>query len=198
MSENENKVHFDLTNVYVSPLTLDLTEGTYTFGTPKRLPGAISMDLAAEGESVKLRADAMDYYVTNSNNGYSGDLNVAMVPDWFRAEYLGDSITDTDKVLVESALAEPKPFAMLYEFLGDKAHRRHVLYNATAARPNITAENKDNQREPDTETLSLTVSPLPGGMVKASTTADTPETVYNGWTTAVWVKDSGTAAASGT
>lgn len=190
MSANENKVHYDLTNVFVAALTLDLTEGIYSFAEPKRLPGAISMDLSAEGESVKLRADAMDYYVTNSNNGYSGDLNIAMVPDWFRAEYLGDTISKTDKVLVENALAEPKPFALLYEFLGDKAHRRHVLYNVTAARPNIVAENKDNQREPDTEAMTLTASPLPDGMVKASTTADTPEAAYNNWNTTVWVRDS--------
>ena len=54
----------------------------------------------------------------------------------------------------------------------------------------MAGENKDNQREPDTEALTITASPLPDGGVKASTTADTPETVYNNWTKAVWTKDS--------
>ena len=192
MANTDNKVHYDLTNVHVASLTIDLEGGTVSFGTPKRLLGAISMDLSAQGEQVKLRADGIDYYVSNSNNGYSGDLNIAMVPDWFRQEYLGDTLSEKDKVLVESAQAEPKPFALLYEFFGDASHRRHCLYNTTAARPNIKGENKDNQKEPDTESLSLTSLPLPDGKVKASTTAETPQAVYDGWNKAVWVKDTTT------
>ncbi len=189
MDNTENKVHYDLTNVYVAPLTFDLETGEVTFGVPKRLIGAISMDLSAQGEQIKLRADAMDYYVVNGNNGYSGDLNMAMVPDWFREEYLGDTLSQQDKVLVENAQAETKPFAMLYEFLGDKSSRRHCLYNVTASRPNIKGENKENQKEADTESMTMTALPLPNGYVKASTTKDTPQSVYDNWTKAVWVKD---------
>ena len=189
MDNTENKVHYDLTNVYVAPLTFDLETGEVTFGVPKRLIGAISMDLSAQGEQIKLRADAMDYYVVNGNNGYSGDLNMAMVPDWFREEYLGDTLSQQDKVLVENAKAETKPFAMLYEFLGDKSSRRHCLYNVTASRPNIKGENKENQKEADTESMTMTALPLPNGYVKASTTKDTPQSVYDNWVKAVWVKD---------
>ena len=193
MSATDNKVHYDLTNVYVASLTIDLEAGSVTFGTPERLLGAISMDLSAQGESVKLRADGMDYYVSESNNGYAGDLNVAMVPDWFRQKYLGNTLSEKDKVIVEDANAEAKPFALLYEFKGDAAHRRHCLYNTTAARPNIKGENKDNMKEADTEALSMTALPLPDGKVKASTTADTPASVYENWNKAVWVKDTTSA-----
>lgn len=58
---------------------------------------------------------------------------------------------------------------------------------------NIKGENKDNQKQPDTETLPLTSVPLPDGKVKASTTAETPQAVYDNWTKAVWVKDTTTA-----
>lgn len=193
MSTTDNKVHYDLTNVYVAPLTIDLDAGTVSFGTPERMHGAISMDLAAQGDVIRLRADAMDYYVTYGNNGYSGNLNLAMVPDWFRQEYLGNTLSEKDKVLVENAQAEHKPFAMLFEFLGDKNHRRHVLYNCTANRPNIKGENKENQKEADAESLALTSSPLPDGNVKASTTAETPTAVYEGWNKTVWVKDTTTS-----
>lgn len=193
MSTTDNKVHYDLVDVHVASLTLDLETGTVSFGTPKALLGSISMDLSAQGEQVKLRADGMDYYVTNSNNGYSGNLNLAMVPDWFRQEYLGDTLSEKDKVLVENSQVEPKPFALLYGFKGDAKNRRHVMYNCTANRPNIKGENKDNQKQPDTETLPLTSVPLPDGKVKASTTAETPQAVYENWTKAVWVKDTTTA-----
>lgn len=195
MENTENKVHYDLQNVHVAPLTIDMDSGGATFGTPERLLGSISMDLAAQGDTVKLRADGMDYYVTDSNNGYAGDLNVAMVPDWFRQKYLGNTLSEKDKVLVENADATTKAFALLFEFKGDISHRRHCLYNVTAARPNIKGENKDNMKEPDTETLALTALALPGGMVKSSTTAETPKAVYDNWNKAVWVKD--TAAEGG-
>lgn len=190
MSANDNKVHYDLANVHVALLTIDVSTDApvITFGTPKKLPGAISMDLSAQGNVIKLRADSMDYYVVNDNLGYSGDLNIAMVPDWFRQEYLNEEMDETAKVLTENSNKNPNPFAMTFEFAGDAAHRRHVLYNVATSRPNIHGENKDNQKEPDTDTLSLTASPLPGGRVKASTTKETPAEVYSAWNTKIWEK----------
>lgn len=193
MANADNKVHYALTNVYIATLEMDMEAGTVTFGNPKRLLGAVSMDLSAQGDVIKLRADGMDYYVVNSNNGYQGDLNIARIPDWFRSDILGDTISATDKVLVETTTQEPKAFAMLFEFLGDVKGTRHVLYNCAASRPNIKGENKDNLKDPDTDTLSLTASPLQDGKVKASTTAETPENVYKNWFQKVWEKDSGTA-----
>ena len=193
MANADNKVHYALTNVYIATLEMDLETGTVTFGNPKRLLGAVSMDLSAQGDVIKLRADGMDYYVVNSNNGYQGDLNIARIPDWFRSDILGDTISATDKVLVETTTQEPKAFAMLFEFLGDVKGTRHVLYNCAASRPNIKGENKDNLKDPDTDTLSLTASPLQDGKVKASTTAETPVDVHKNWFQKVWEKDSGTA-----
>lgn len=193
MANADNKVHYALTNVYIATLEMDLETGTVTFGNPKRLLGAVSMDLSAQGDAIKLRADGMDYYVVNSNNGYQGDLNIARIPDWFRSDILGDTISTTDKVLVETTTQEPKAFAMLFEFMGDVKGTRHVLYNCAASRPNIKGENKDNLKDPDTDTLSLTASPLQDGKVKASTTAETPDNVYKNWFQKVWEKDSGTA-----
>lgn len=192
MGNETNKVHYDLIDVHVAPLTIEA--GKVTFGVPKALPGSISMDLAAQGNTVKLRADGIVYYQSASNNGYDGSLNLAMVPDWFRQEYLGEILTETDKVQVENAEAESKPFALLYGFKYDKKQRRHVLYSCLANRPGIKGENKENQKDPDTESLPISAVPLPGGDVKASTTADTPDTVYSGWMTAVWQRP---AAAEG-
>lgn len=88
MAETEkNKVHYDLQNVYVAPLTLDDSDAV-TFGTPERLYGAVGMDLSAQGDTTTLRADGINYYVNTSNQGYQGDLTLAMVPDWFRERYL--------------------------------------------------------------------------------------------------------------
>lgn len=193
MSEmtDSNKVHYDLVDVHVAALTI--TDGVASFGTPEPLQGSISMDLAAQGDTIKLRADGMDYYVTYSNDGYSGNLNLAMVPDWFKAAYLGHSVSEKDKVLVENSNAEHKPFALLYGFKGDKKNRRHVLYNCMGGRASVKGDNKDRMKEADTESLPITATPLPDGMVKASTTESTPDTVYANWTKTVWVKDTASA-----
>ena len=122
MSEtiDKNKVHYDLQYVFVAPLTLDDSDSP-TFGSPKRLNGAIGMDLSAQGDPVTLRADGINYYVNTSNQGYQGDLTMAMVPDWFRAEFLGQTVSTKDKVLVENAKTDqPKAFALIYEFQGDR------------------------------------------------------------------------------
>lgn len=189
-AEETNKVHYDLTNVYVAKKTAG--GDTPAWDTPKRVHGAVSMDLSAQGDTSKFRADGMDYYVTASNNGYEGDITFAMVPDWFRQEILSDTLSEKDKVLIESAKAEPAEFALIYEFLYDKKKRRHVLYSCIATRPNIKGENKDSQRDPDAESMTITASPLEDGKVKASTTEATPDTVYNGWVAAVWTADTTT------
>jgi phi13 family phage major tail protein len=189
MPDAKNKVHYDLTNVHVASVT-DGEDGV-TFGTPKRLVGAVSMDLSAQDQQTVLRADGVNYYVFNGNQGYEGDMTVAMVPDWFKAEYLGQTLSSKDKVLVENAVTgKAKPFALLFEFLGDAKNTQHVLYNCLAARPSVTGENNDNQGTPDTEAMTLTVSPLLDGRVKASTTDDTPDEVRKAWTTKVWTADS--------
>ena len=186
-----NKVHYDLVDVHVAPLTF--TDGVPSFGTPEPLTGSISLDLSAQGSSVALRADGIVYYRSDSNNGYSGALNLAMVPDWFKVKYLGEILTADDKVQVENAEAEHAPFALLFGFKYDKKNRRHVMYNCMASRPNVKGENKDNQKDPDTESMTVSAVPLPNGDVKASTTADTTDAVYTGWYKSVWQR----AAAEG-
>ena len=184
-----NKYHYDLTNVHVAELMTDDADEGATFGTPERMPGAVSMDLSAQGEIFKFRADGMDYIVSENNQGYEGSITFAMVPDWFRQKYLSNRVSENNKVMTETANGESKKFALLYEFKGDKQNRRHVLYNCIATRPNIKGENKENPKEPDTEELTITAPPIANGDVKSSTTSDTPKEVYDGWFKNVWTKD---------
>lgn len=103
----------------------------------------------------------MAYYVTSANDGYSGDLEIAVIPDSFRKDVLQETEDDTDKILVENVNAEPKPFALLFEFAGDQKAVRHVLYNCAATRPSLTGATTTNTKEPSTETITITASPSP-------------------------------------
>ena len=54
----------------------------------------------AEGETNTFYADNTAYYVTNTNNGYTGELEMAEVPDWFETEYLG-AVASQEGLVVE-------------------------------------------------------------------------------------------------
>lgn len=181
----ENKVKYNLKNVHYAPLTVG-ADGTLTFGTPKHIPGAVSMSLSAEGETTPFYADGIAYYIATANNGYSGDVEMALIPDSFRKDILGEVEDARDKVLMEYSNVETKPFAWLFEFDGDQQSTRHVLYNCTATRPNIEGETISGSKEPKTETLSLTATMLSDGRVKAKTTADTMSQAYQNWFKSVW------------
>lgn len=193
MAATGNKIKYNLKNVHAAKLTKG-TDGTYTYETPKAIPGAVSISLEAEGDSSPFYADGIVYYRSNSNNGYSGDLEIALIPEWFRTEILKEEL-DAKNVLVEKAdIAETEKFALLFEFDGDVRCIRHVLYNCSASRPSIESETKEDKIEPGTETLSLTADPREDGLVKSRTGDNTDETTYMNWYKAVYIPTAAKAA----
>ena len=185
MSAKKNKVKFNICNVHYALITVD-EDGEVTFGTPVAMPGAVSLSLEPNGEPSNFYADGYAYYTISNNMGYEGDLELAMVPESFRTDVLKDSLDD-NSVLVESANVETANFALLCEFDGDVKKIRHVLYNCSAARPNIESTTNEEEIEVQTETLAITAAPLANGYVKARTGDSTTDTVYTGWYTSVYM-----------
>ena len=184
-----NKVKYNLKNVHAAKLTETVVdnETTFTYGTPRAIPGAVSISLDAEGESSPFYADGIVYFRSVTNNGYSGDLEMALIPEWFRTEILQEEL-DSKGVLVEkSTNLESVKFALLFEFDGDVNCIRHVLYNCTSSRPSIESETKEDAIEPGTEKLSITADPRADGLVKARTGDTTDAATYAGWYSAVYL-----------
>lgn len=191
-----NKVKYNLKNVYAAKLTETVTDGTptYTYAAPQAIPGAVSIGLDAEGDNTPFYADGIVYFRSVTNNGYSGDLEIALVPEWFRTNILNESL-DSNGILVEkSDSTEVVKFALLFEFDGDVNAIRHVLYNCSASRPSLESETKEDKIEPGTEKLSLTADPRSDGLVKARTGDTTAAAIYSSWYTSVYTP---AAAASG-
>ena len=181
----DNKILFGLKNLYLAKQTESVDEETgqpiFTYDTPKPFPGAVTLSADPQGEANPFYADDVVYYRSVANNGYSGSLEVALVPDWVETEYLGSKV-DKNGVLVESAdgLELPK-CALLFEFSGDAKAVRHALYNVTLSRPSMEGSTKEGSISPKTASLDYSADPRADGLVKAKTFAQTNSTQYEAW-----------------
>ena len=192
----KNKVKYNLKNVHAAILTKG-DDGTYTYAKPVAIPGAVSLSLDAEGESNPFYADGVVYFRSTSNNGYSGDLEMTLIPEWFRTDILQEE-KDSNGVLIErSDITESVYFALLFEFDGDQKAIRHVMYNCTASRPTIESQTKESSIEPGTETLSITADPREDGLVKSRTGDETTTATYNNWYKNVYVPSATTGGTGG-
>lgn len=185
-----NKVKYGLKNVYYAVATIAATNGTATYGTPVRWPGAVDLSLDAEGESNKFFADDTAFAMFSANAGYSGSFESALIPDSFRTDCLGE-VTGSDGVVYEDASAPSKPFALLFEFNGDESATRHVLYNCVASRPSVAGSTTEDSIEAQTETVDLACgsihnATLDKDIVKARCAKTTAtSTVYEAWFSSV-------------
>ena len=98
---NSNKVKFGLKNCHYAKATFD-EDGNVTYEKPIRMPGAVSLSMDPEGENENFYADDIVYYVINNNSGYSGDLELALIPESFLKDILHEE-EDANGVMAENA-----------------------------------------------------------------------------------------------
>lgn len=185
---SKNKVTFGLDKVHIAFVDVDAVDQP-AWETPISIPGAVSWSPEPQGEQSIFYGDNTAYYVVNSNNGYTSDLEIALIPDEILAEMLGWEI-DSNGALVEVANAIPKKFALMGQILGDAKNRRFVYYNCIANRPSKELTTKADSTEVNPDTLSVTISPIEVGdkmIVKTDLElSDTNATAFNGFFTSVY------------
>lgn len=183
-----NKVKYGLKNTHYAVVTE--ANGVVSYGTPKHVPGSVNLTLSAAGENVTFYADDQVYYEENTNNGYDGSLEMALIPDDFLVDVLGNTI-DSNGAIVENANATIKKFALMFEFDGDQAKTRHVLYGVLPTRPNLDGSTRTNTKEPKTETMNIAARPaFDTSDVKAKVMQG--ETGYDTFFSAVYLKNAPT------
>lgn len=185
---SENKVQFNLKNVHYAVLTEEVSGNntTYSWGSPVKVPGAVSLSLDQQGEITKFYADGIVYYQSPTNNGYEGDLEVARIHDKMMQDIWGFTLGTTSKVMTENANTEAKAFALLFQIDGDAGEDLYVLYNCTGTRPSVAGQTKEDTKDPQTQTSTISAAPLADGRVMARTTGDTPSSIKSSWFAAVF------------
>lgn len=187
----ENKVRFGLKNVYYAVLT----EGdTNSWETPVAVKGAVSLTLDDNSSSTPFYADNVTYYTTFANNGYTGSLEMALIPEGMLSDIWGISENETSKVIYERTGIQPKPFALLFQIDGDQDQELNVLYRVVpTSKPNAGSSTIEDSATPMTQSFNLEALPLVTGpeaqlgLVRARTAADTPTATKSGWFSAVHV-----------
>lgn len=190
---DSNKVKFGLKNVYYAVATIDTSDGSAEYDTPKPFAGAVSLSMDASSDREVFYADDIEYYVSNGASNREGDFEVAKVIDQFHTDIFG-AITDSAGVMIDNPNAEPVRFALLFEFSGDQNAVRHVLYNCTAGRPSIASQTKEDTNTPVTETLSLTSTTIYDIVNEIETDhakCDKDSEAYETWFEAVYQSSAG-------
>lgn len=153
-----NKVRFGLKELHVAFYDADsLTPPDWE--TPIAVPGSVGFKADPEGEENKFYADNATYYLSSSNDGYTAEVETALIPDAILAEMLGWEI-DSNGMLVEIADGTPKRFALMFQVEGDARNRRSVYYDCQASRPSTEHKTKEKGVEPNTDTLKITIFPI--------------------------------------
>lgn len=188
MSNNvENKVKFGISNLHIAKITA--TNDGITYGIPFAIPGIVGLSIDPEGDMTKFYADNIVYYIANSNQGYSGDLETAMIPKEFLKQILGQT-EDANGALIENADDTTSRFAIMGEIEGDVKKRRFVYYDCTATRPKTELATAEDKKEPKTDKVTLTMAPRSTDKVVKATMepSDTNQAAYDSFFTQVYEK----------
>lgn len=174
-----NKITYGLSNTHVWPILSTNASGVPTYGGIINMPGATELSLDAEGSSDPFYADDQVYFQGVANNGYSGSITLADVPDAFLTTIMKE-VHDSNGAYIENADINPLEFAIAFEFKGDEKKRRHVFYRCKATRPSVASSTKEDSIEPNTLELEFAAMPrLDNSYVKAR--AEEGDTAYSSW-----------------
>lgn len=153
--EQENKVLYGFSDLYVGVMTTDDETGEVTMGQPYHQTGAVGFSPEAQGGNYTFYADNKAYYSSYTTGNYEGDLVVARFDDEFRKLYLGVIELDDGGIAEVKDAIKPNIYAM-YETMGDKGPERVIWYNGTFGTPTREVATIEDEVEVQTETLATT------------------------------------------
>lgn len=150
-----NKVEFGISNLHVGTYTDN--NGTVTLGTPYAQKGAVSFSPEEQSEATNFYADNIIYWSGYSGGTFEGDLEVAKYDDAFKKQFLGyKELTNGGLANVKGA-TKPNVY-IAFEVQGDAEARRIIMYNCSLGGIKREYNTIEENKEPTTETISVTVT----------------------------------------
>ena len=156
------KVRFGISDVYYSKMTVATVSGveTVTYASPVAIKGAVSLTLDVEGDTNNFYADNGIYASFDSNNGFTGTLTIADVPESVYTDLLGYYKDSTTSLLTELADATEVYFGLMCNVSSNEDPIGFKLYKCSLSRPSFAANTTTESIDPDTQELALTVMPI--------------------------------------
>ena len=150
-----NKVEFGISNLHVGTYTDN--NGTVTLGTPYAQKGAVSFSPEEQSEATNFYADNIIYWSGYSGGTFEGDLEVAKYDDAFKKQFLGYKELKNGGLANVKGATKPNVY-IAFEVDGDAEKRRIIMYNCALG--GITREYNtiEEEKEPTTETINVTVT----------------------------------------
>lgn len=173
----QNKVEFGLSQVHMGTYDYDPETKKVTLGTPVAIPGAVTMSYEVKSDSEPFYADNVQYYNAYGAEERSGEMEMALIPDNIRTEFLGYKKTK-DGGLGRPTGAINKTVYIAFQAEGDAASSRVVFYNVSLGAISREYATKEDKTKPVTEKLPFTVTgDVPTGIGQLVYRPD--ETGYN-------------------
>lgn len=151
-----NKVEFGISELHIGTYTVD-SGGTVTLGTPYHQKGAVSFSPEEQSNRSDFYADNIVYWAGYSGGSFEGDLEVAKFDDQFKTQFLG-YVTLTNGGLANVKNAVKPNVYIAFQVEGDAESRRIIMYNAQLGAITRSFETIEEEKEPATETLAVTVT----------------------------------------
>lgn len=177
-----NKVKYNLKNVHYAIAT------TGGYSTPVAMSGAVNLTLDPQGDDYVFYADGIRYFEYHTNNGYSGSLEMALIPEDFRTSILGE--VSTNGKVFELDDVQTVNFALGFQVDGNEKGNFYWFYNCSASRPNVEGATKEDSIEVKTETLEFSNAPETRFQINGKNpvklkSGDASTTTAGGWFAAV-------------
>ena len=151
-----NKVEFGISQLHVGTYTVD-DQGNVTLGAPYHQKGAVSFSPEEQSELTNFYADNIVYWSGYSGGSFEGDLEVAKFDDAFKTAFLGyRTLADGGLANVKNA-TKPNVY-IAFQVEGDAESRRVIMYNASLGAITREFATIEEEKEPATETLAVTVT----------------------------------------
>lgn len=154
----QNKVTFGLSEGHYAVATPS-ADGSYTFGTVKKLPNLQAMTASVLGGKTDVYADNIIVATMTTYPGQELTVNVSELSDDFKKDVLG-YVEDSDGNLCEVANAQVKSFAFGCQIEGDARARRVWYFLCTATNPGEGSNTKNDSPEANQLELTFTVRPI--------------------------------------